>query len=98
MRRPTTRSVERWGRRSCQAALGDQNLRGVRLDPGNRAQQLDDLRVWGEHELDPLGEVLQRRVERVDVREQLRDHDPVMLDLKPALESLAELRDLQTHP
>ena len=70
-------------------ALGDQDLRGVLLDAGDRAQQLDDLSVRCEHELDPLGEVLQRGVERVDVREQLRDHDPVMLDLEPALESLA---------
>ncbi len=40
--------------------------------------------IWAcgaRHELDPLGQVLQRGVERVDVREQLRDHDPVMLDL-----------------
>ena len=30
----------------------------------------------GEHEFDPLAEVLDRDVERVDVREQLGDHDP----------------------
>ena len=38
--------------------------------------------VRGEHELDPLAQVLQRGVERVDMREQLRDHHPVMLDRK----------------
>ena len=64
-----------------ETAFGDQDLRGVRLDAGDRAEQLDDLGVRGEHELDPLAQVLQRGVERVDVREQLRDHDPVMLDL-----------------
>ena len=76
---------DRWEHGHVQAALGDQDLRGVRLDAGDRAQQLDDLGVRGEHELDPLAQVLQRRVERVDVREQLRDHDPVVLDLEAAL-------------
>ena len=80
-----------------ETALGDQDLRGVGLDAGDRAQQLDDLGVRGEHELDPLAQVLQRGVERVDVREQLRDHDPVMLDREAALERLAELRDLRAH-
>ena len=53
-----------------EAALGDQNLRGVGLDAGDRAQQLDDVLVRGEHDLDPRAEVLQRRVEGVDVREK----------------------------
>ena len=53
--------------------------------------------VWREHVLDPLGQVLQRGVERVDVREQLRDHDPVMLDREAALERVVELRDLRAH-
>ena len=42
-----------------ESAFGDQDLRGVDLDAGDRAQQLDDLRVWGEHELDPVAEVLE---------------------------------------
>ena len=75
-----------------ESALGDQDLRGLGLDAGDRAQQLDGLGVRGERELDPLGQVLQRLVERVDVREQLSDHDPVMLDLKAALERFAQLR------
>jgi hypothetical protein len=54
--------------------------------------------VWGEHKLDPLVEVLDRCVERVDVREQLRDHHPVMLDREPTGQRLAQLRDFQAHP
>ena len=79
------------GREPChvQAAFGDQDLGGVSLDPGDRAQQLDHVRVRGEREFDPLAEVLDRGVERVDVREQLRDHDPVMLDLEAARERFA---------
>ena len=50
------------------AALGDQDLRCVVLDAEDRAQQLDDLGVWCEHELDPFGQVLEFSVERVDVR------------------------------
>jgi hypothetical protein len=84
--------------RHIESALGDQHLRGVRLDAGDRAQQLDDLGVRFEDELDPFGEVLQRGVERVDVREQLRDHDPVVLDREAAGERLFELRDLEAHP
>ena len=55
-----------------ETALGDQYLGGVDLDAGDRAQQLDNSLVRGEHELDPLAEVLERGVESVDVREQLR--------------------------
>jgi len=78
-------------------ALGDDDLRGVRLDAGDRAQQLDDVGMRGEHELDPLGQVLQLGIERVDVRQQLRDHHAVMLDREAALQRLAELRDLGAH-
>ena len=78
-------------------AFGDEDLRGVGLDTGDRAQQLDDMGVRGEDVFDPLGEILQRGVERVDVREQLGDHDPVVLDLEAALERLAQLRDLGAH-
>ncbi len=70
-------------------AFGDQDLGGVCLNAGDRAQQLDDVGVRSEHELDPLGEVLQCGVERVDVREQLGDHDPVVLDREAARERLA---------
>ena len=66
--------------------------------PGNRAQQLDQLRVRREHRLDPLVEVLDRGVERVDVRQQLGDHDAVVLDLEAAGERLTQLRDLGPHP
>ena len=89
---------DRRERRHVEAAFRDQDLRGVRLNAGDRAQQLDRLGVRGEHELDPFGQVLDRGVERVDVREQLRDHDPVVLDLEATGERLAELRDLQAHP
>jgi hypothetical protein len=95
---PRSEVPDSWEHGHVQAALGDQDLRGVCLDAGDRAQQLDDLGVWGEHDLDPLSEVLQRGVERVDVREQLGDHHPVVLDLKAALERFAQLRDLQAHP
>ena len=61
----------------------------MRLDAGDGAQQFDDLGVWGEDELDPLAQVLQRDIECVDVREQLGDHDPVVLDLEAALERFA---------
>src|SRR5947209_9574715 len=81
-----------------EATLGDQDLSGMRLDAGDRAQRFDDLDVRGEYELDPLIEVLDRDVERVDVREQLGDHDPVVLDREAALERLAQLRDLLAHP
>ena len=86
-----------WEHGHVEAAFGDQDLCGLGLDARDRAQQLDDVGVWGEHMLDPLGQVLQRRVERVDVREQLRDHDPVMLDREPALKRVFELRDLGSH-
>ena len=72
-----------------ETALGDQYLGGVDLDAGDRAQQLDNSLVRGEHELDPLAEVLERGVESVDVREQLRNHDAVMLDREAALERFA---------
>ena len=36
---------DRWEQRHVQAALGDQHLRGVRLDAGDRAEQLDHLGV-----------------------------------------------------
>jgi hypothetical protein len=85
------------GNRVIQAALGDQYLRGVLLDAGDRAQQLDDVSVRGKHEFDPLAQVLQRSVQRVDVREQLGDHNPVVLDLKATPERLAQLRDLRPH-
>ena len=39
-----------------------------------------------------------RLIERVDVREQLRDQDPVMVDLEAVRERLAELRDLRAQP
>ena len=58
-----------WEQRHVQAAFGDQDLGGVRLDAGDGAQQFDDLGVGGEDELDPLAQVLQRDIERVDVRE-----------------------------
>ena len=79
-------------------AFGDQDLRGVRLDAWDRGEQLDDVTVRGEHEFDPLGQVLQFGVERVDVREQLRDHHAVVLDREAALKCFAELRDLGAHP
>ena len=68
------------------------------LDAGDRAQQLDDLRVRGERQLDALAQVLDCGVERVDVREELGDHDAVMLDLEAAGERLAQLRNLRAHP
>ncbi len=47
--------------------------------------------LWrgGKHELDSLAEVFDRTVERVDLGEQLGDHDTVMLDLKAANKRLA---------
>jgi len=57
-------------------------IRPSQQPAGDGAQQLDDPGVWGERQLDPFGEVLDRGVELVDVREQLRDHDPVMLELE----------------
>jgi hypothetical protein len=87
-----------WEHGHVQAAFGDQDLRGVCLDAGDGAEQLDGVGVRGERQLDPLAEVLQRGVEGVDVREELRDHDPVMLDREAALERFAQLRDLVGHP
>jgi len=75
------------------AALGDQNLRCVGLHAGDRAQQLDHVLVRGENELDPFAEVLDGGIERVDVREQLRDHHRLVLDLEAAGERLRQLRD-----
>ena len=51
------------------------------LDAGDRAQQLDDAQRVGRARLDPLVEVPDRGVERVDVREHLGDHDAVVPDL-----------------
>jgi hypothetical protein len=84
--------------RHVKAALGDQDLGGVGLDVGDRAQQLDGMGVRREYELDALIEVLDCSVERVDVREQLGDQDSVMLDRKAAGERFAELRNLRAHP
>ena len=89
---------DRWEQAHVESALGDQNLGGLGLDAGDRAQQLNYLGVRGQHKFDPLCHVLECGVERVDVREQLRDHDPVVLDLEAALESFAQLRDLRAHP
>ncbi len=80
-----------------ETTFGDQDLRGFGLNPGDGAQQFDDLGVGFEHELDPLGQVLQLQVERVDVRERLRDHDPVMLDRETALKRFSKLRNLRAH-
>jgi hypothetical protein len=52
-----------------EAAFGDQDLGGVGLNAGDRAQQLDHMLVRGEYRGDPLAEVLDRGVERVDVRQ-----------------------------
>jgi hypothetical protein len=41
--------------RHVKPALGDQDLRGVGLDAGDRAQQLDDVGVRCEYEPDPFG-------------------------------------------
>ncbi|MBV8733278.1 MAG: hypothetical protein JO342_07605 [Solirubrobacterales bacterium] len=35
-----------------EAALGDQHLGDVDVDARDRARQLDELGVWGEHKLD----------------------------------------------
>lgn len=79
------------------ATLGDQDLCSLGLDARDGGEQLDDVGVRGEHELDPLAQVLKLGVERVDVRQQLSDHDTVVLDLKAARQRLAELRDLGAH-
>jgi hypothetical protein len=59
--------------RQCPAAFGDQDLGGVDMDAGDPAQPLDQILVRGEDGGDPVA-VGDRGVERVDVREQLRDH------------------------
>ena len=62
---------DRREQRHVESALGDQDLRGVGLDAGDRAQQLDEVGVRCEHDLDPFREALDRGVERVDVRKEL---------------------------
>jgi hypothetical protein len=79
-------------------ALGDQHLRGAHRHPGDRAQQLDDPLVWSEQLLDLLVQHRDRVIERVDVRDQLGDDDPMMVNLEAALERLSELRNLRAHP
>ena len=59
-----------------ETAFGDQDLRCLRLDTRDGGEQLDDLSVRREHELDPLAQAQQRRVERVDVREKSRPMIP----------------------
>jgi hypothetical protein len=81
-----------------QAALGDQHLRGVALDAGDRAQQRDRRLVRREDLVDAGIEIGDRGIEGVDVREQLGDHDAVVLDHKTAGQRLAQLRDLGAHP
>jgi hypothetical protein len=44
---------------------------------------------WSEDQFDSFGQVLLCLVERVDVREQLGDHDPVVLDREATLERFA---------
>ena len=68
------------------------------VDARDRAQQLDQLPVRSQDGGDPIAEVGDRGVERVDVREQLRDHHTVVLDLEAAGERLAQLRNLLAHP
>jgi hypothetical protein len=72
-----------------QAALGDQYLGGAERHSGDRAQQLADPGVGGEHLLDLPVQRGDRFIERVDVREQVRHDDPVVLELEAALERLA---------
>jgi hypothetical protein len=55
--------------RHVEPALGDQDLGGVGVDTGDRAQQVDHMLVRGNREFDALTEVLDRGVERVDVGE-----------------------------
>ena len=43
---------DRWEQAHVEPALGDQDLRGLGLDARDRAQQLNDLGVRGEHKLD----------------------------------------------
>jgi hypothetical protein len=52
-----------------QPTFRDQDLGGVGVDTGDRAQQLDHLLVRDEYRGDPLAEVLDRGVECVDVRQ-----------------------------
>ena len=82
-----------------EAALGDQDLRGVDAERrGSCTAARSGRRGCGRRTPIRSLEVRDRGVERVDVREQLRDHDAVVLDLEAARERLAQLRDLLPHP
>src|SRR5438552_6890891 len=80
------------------AALGDQDLRDPYADAGDRAQELDQIGVRCGRDPDPGLDVSDRLVERVDVGEQPRDENAVVVDVEPASERLLKLRDLLPHP
>ena len=88
--RPTRRNARRSGTASCRARI--RRSGPGRRESGRRGSctaARPPAACGASTEADPLAEVLDRGVERVDVREQLRDHDAVVLDLKAAGERFA---------
>jgi hypothetical protein len=81
-----------------EAALGDQHLRGARLDAGDGAEQLDELGVGGGRRLGAGVEGGDCVVEGVDVGEQTGDEDAVVGGVEAAGERLLEVRDLRPQP
>ena len=75
------------------ADLGDQHLGGALLDAGDRHQQLTLPGERGDPLLDLARQPVDRLVEEVDVREDLRD-DQRVLGVKAAHERLPERGDL----
>jgi hypothetical protein len=65
-----------------EAALGDQHPRGVEVDAGDRAEQLDELGVGLGGGRDAGVEGGDRLVERVDVGEQTGDEHAVVGELE----------------
>jgi hypothetical protein len=81
-----------------EAALGDQHPRGVDVDAGDRAEQLDELGVGLGGGRAAGVERGDRLVERVDVGEQTGDEHAVVGELEAVGERLLQLRDLRPQP
>ncbi len=76
------------------AGLGDDHLGGATVDPWDRAERLNGRREPGDLRLDLGGELGDRSVEIVDVREHPADDDRVLV-IESALERLAQRRELE---
>jgi hypothetical protein len=80
------------------ADLGDQHLSGAPVHPRDRGKQRHLVRERGDHLPDPCRQQRDRLVQVVNVRQDLRDQQPMMLGAEPALERLPQRRQLGPQP